>query len=192
DTVGGVFEVIVTGVPAGLGSHVHWDRKLDAAIARALMSIQAIKGVEIGLGFGVADRFGSEVHDAIGYRPYPADPDASGERPEPEGAGFYRMSNRAGGFEGGMSTGEPIVVRAAMKPISTLYKPLPSVDFYTKEPFAASIERSDTCALPAAGVVGEAVVAIELARAFLEKFGGDSLREIKRNYLGYVKALREV
>lgn len=192
DTLGGVFEVVATGVPPGLGSHVHWDRKLDAKLAMALMSIQAIKGVEVGLGFGVAERFGSEVHDAIGYRPYPDTPPgpadfAAGERP-----GFYRMSNRAGGFEGGMTTGEPIVLRAAMKPISTLYRPLDSVDFYTKEPFKASIERSDTCALPAAGVVGEAVVAIELAAAFLEKFGGDSIQEIQRNYLGYVKALREV
>lgn len=192
DTLGGVFEVVATGVPPGLGSHVHWDRKLDAKLAMALMSIQAIKGVEVGLGFGVAERFGSQVHDAIGYRPYPdtepgPDDFAPGERP-----GFYRMSNRAGGFEGGITTGEPIVLRAAMKPISTLYRPLDSVDFYTKEPFKASIERSDTCALPAAGVIGEAVVAIELAGAFLEKFGGDSLQEIRRNYLGYVKALREV
>lgn len=192
DTVGGVFEVVVLGVPVGLGSHVHWDRKLDAALAHALMSVQAIKGVEVGLGFGVASRFGSEVHDAIGYRPYGDEPPGPGDF-RPEGRpGFYRASNRAGGFEGGITTGEPIVVRAAMKPISTLYKPLQSVDFYTKEPFAASIERSDTCAVPAAGVVGEAVVAIEVAKAFLEKFGGDSIQEIRRNYEGYLKALREV
>lgn len=192
DTLGGVFEVVATGLPPGLGSHVHWDRKLDARLAQALMSIQAIKGVEVGMGFGVASRFGSEVHDAIGYRPYPATEPGPEDFQGPERPGFYRMTNRAGGFEGGMTTGEPVVLRAAMKPISTLYRPLDSVDFYTKEPFKASIERSDTCALPAAGVIGEAVVAIELARAFLEKFGGDSLREIKRNYLGYVKALREV
>lgn len=192
DTVGGRFEVVVLGVPPGLGSHVHWDRKLDASLARALLSVQAIKGVEVGLGFGVADRFGSEVHDCIGYRPYGDEEPGPGDF-RPEGRpGFYRMSNRAGGFEGGITTGEPIVVRAAMKPISTLYKPLQSVDFYTKEPFEASIERSDTCAVPAAGVVGEAVVAIEIAKAFLEKFGGDSVAEIRRNYLGYLQALREV
>jgi len=192
DTVGGIFEVVVTGVPPGLGSHVHWDRKLDGRIAAAVMSIQAIKGVEIGLGFGVASRFGSEVHDAIGYRPYPATTPGPADFQGPERPGFYRFTNRAGGFEGGMTSGEPIVVRGAMKPISTLYKPLQSVDFYTKEPFAASIERSDTCAVPAAGVVAEAVVAIEVAAAFLEKFGGDGIEEIERNYLGYVKALREV
>lgn len=193
DTLGGVFEVVVTGVPPGLGSHVHWDRKLDARIAWAVMSIQAIKGVEIGLGFAAADRFGSEVHDAIGYRPYP-----EGSEPGPDDfrgphrPGFYRLTNRAGGFEGGITSGEPIVVRGAMKPISTLYKPLDSVDFYTKEPFKASIERSDTCAVPAAGVIAEAVVAFEVARAFLEKFGGDSIKEIERNYRGYLQALREV
>lgn len=192
DTVGGVFEVVVTGVPPGLGSHVHWDRKLDAAIARALMSIQAIKGVEIGLGFGVGDRFGSEVHDAIGYRPYPEGETGLVDFSASDRPGFYRFTNRAGGFEGGMTTGEPLVARAAMKPISTLYKPLQSVDFYTKEPFEASIERSDTCALPAAGIVGEAVVAFEVAKAFMEKFGGDSIDEIDRNYRGYIESLREV
>ncbi len=190
DTVGGVFEVVVTGAPPGLGSHVHWDRKLDARIARAVLSIQAIKGVEIGLGFGVAERFGSEVHDAIGYRPYP-EQDAD-DLDGSERYGFFRHSNRAGGFEGGMTSGEPIVVRGAMKPISTLYKPLESVDFYTKETFAASIERSDTCAAPAAGVIAESVVAIEVAAAFLEKFGGDGIEEIERNYEGYCRYLREV
>lgn len=193
DTLGGVFEVIVLGVPPGLGSHVHWDRKLDGRLAQAVMSIQAIKGVEIGLGFGVAERFGSEVHDAIGYRPFPAEvAPGSADFRGPERPGFYRFTNRAGGFEGGMTSGEPIVVRGAMKPISTLYKPLDSVDFYSKESYKASIERSDTCAAPAAGVVGEAVVAIEVAGAFLEKFGGDSIKEIERNYQGYVAALREV
>lgn len=192
DSLGGVFEVVATGVPPGLGSHVHWDRKLDGRLAHALMSIQAVKGVEIGLGFGVAERFGSQVHDAIAYRPYPDAPPGPGDFQGEERPGFYRRSNRAGGFEGGMSTGEPIVVRGALKPISTLYRPLDSVDFYTKEPFKASIERSDICAVPAAAVIGEAVVAIELASAFLEKFGGDSLQEIRRNYLGYVQALREV
>ncbi|HET7558366.1 MAG TPA: chorismate synthase, partial [Limnochordia bacterium] len=191
DTLGGVFEVLVAGVPPGLGSHVHWDRKLDAAIARAVMSIQAIKGVEIGLGFRASERPGSQVHDPIAYRPFGADPAGAGDfgsnRP-----GFYRLRNNAGGFEGGITTGEAIVVRGAMKPISTLYKPLPSVDFLSKEPFPASIERSDTCALPAAGVVGEAVVAIEVAAAFLDKFGGDSVSEIRRNFEGYARALREV
>ncbi len=193
DTLGGVFEVIVTGVPVGLGSHVHWDRKLDARIAYAIMSIQAIKGVEVGLGFEAAERFGSQAHDAIGYRAFPPETQPSAaDFQGPDRPGFYRLTNRAGGFEGGMTSGEPIVVRGAMKPISTLYKPLDSVDFYTKESFKASIERSDTCAAPAAGVVGEAVVAIEVASAFLEKFGGDSIKEIERNYRAYVTALREV
>jgi len=192
DSLGGVFEVVVTGVPPGLGSYVHWDRKLDGRLARALMSIQAVKGVEVGLGFGTAERFGSQVHDEIAYRPYPGTPPGPGDFQGPDRPGFYRKTNRAGGFEGGMTTGEAIVVRAALKPISTLYKPLGSVDFYTKEPFQASIERSDTCAVPAAAVIGEAVVAIEIASAFLEKFGGDSLNEVRRNYLGYVQALREV
>lgn len=194
DTLGGVFEVVVTGVPVGLGSHVHWDRKLDARIAYAVMSIQAIKGVEIGIGFDAAERFGSQAHDAIGYRPYPQEQEASiaDFQYSPERPGFYRFTNRAGGFEGGMTTGEPIIVRGAMKPISTLYKPLDSVDFYTKETFKASIERSDTCAAPAAGVVAEAVVAWEVANAFLEKFGGDSIKEIERNVAAYAAALREV
>ena len=193
DTLGGVFEVVVTGVPPGLGSHVHWDRKLDGRIAQAVMSIQAVKGVEIGLGFQAAERFGSEAHDAIAYRPYPPGSEPGpGDFRGPERPGFYRLTNRAGGLEGGMTSGEPIVVRGAMKPISTLYKPLDSVDFYTKEPFKASIERSDTCAVPAAGVIAEAVVAFEVARAFMEKFGGDSVKEIERNLVGYAQALREV
>ncbi len=192
DTLGGVFEVVVTGVPPGLGSHVHYDRKLDGRLAQALMSVQAIKGVEVGLGFRAAAMRGSQVHDPIAYRPYPPGPVtpqmlAAAERP-----GFYRLRNHAGGLEGGMSNGEPVIVRAAMKPIATLYEPLPSVDFYTKEPFAASVERSDTCAVPAAGVIGEAVVAFEVARAFLEKFGGDSIQEIQRHYLGYLEYLRSV
>lgn len=190
DTLGGVFEVRAVGVPPGLGSHVHWDRKLDARLAGALMSIQAMKGVEIGLGFEAAARFGSQVHDPIGYRPYPDD--WSPERPDRLDYGFYHHRNHAGGIEGGMSNGEPIVVRVAMKPISTLYTPLASVAFDTKEELPASVERSDHCALPAAVVVGEAVVAFELARAFLEKFGGDSIAEIERNYHGYLEALRRV
>jgi len=168
DTLGGVVEVQVIGVPPGLGSYVQWDRKLDARLAMALMSIQAIKGVEVGIGFDAARRPGSRVHDEIFYKD-----------------GYQRNSNNAGGIEGGMSNGEPIVVRAAMKPIPTLYTPLRSVDMITHEPFEATVERSDTCAVPAALVVAEAVVAIELANAMLEKFGGDSIFEIRRNLAGY-------
>lgn len=168
DTLGGVVEVQVIGVPPGLGSYVQWDRKLDARLAMALMSIQAIKGVEVGIGFDAARRPGSRVHDEISYK-----------------EGYQRTSNNAGGIEGGMSNGEPIIVRAAMKPIPTLYTPLRSVDMITHEPFEATVERSDTCAVPAALVVAEAVVAIELATAMLEKFGGDSILEIRRNLEGY-------
>lgn len=175
DTLGGVFEVIVNGVPAGLGSHVHWDRKLDAKLAGALMSVQAIKGVEVGAGFGVANRPGSQVHDEIFW-----------SRKE----GFYRKTNMAGGIEGGISNGEPIVLRAAMKPIPTLMKPLRSVDLASKKPFKASVERSDVCAVPAAGVVAEAAVAFELAQALVEKFGGDSLDEMKRNFSQYDRHLK--
>jgi len=182
DTLGGVVEVQVIGCPPGLGSYTHWDRKLDARLAMALMSIQAIKGVEVGMGFGVAERPGSQVHDEIFQDP--ARTDAGSLSP------YFRRSNNAGGIEGGMSNGEPIVVRAAMKPIPTLYKPLRSVDMRTHEPFEAAVERSDTCAVPAALVVAEAVVAIEIAAAFLEKFAGDSLVEIKRNFQGYCQQVR--
>ncbi|NTV48373.1 MAG: chorismate synthase [Geobacteraceae bacterium] len=168
DTLGGVVEVQVIGLPPGLGSYVQWDRKLDARLAMALMSIQAIKGVEVGIGFDAARRPGSRVHDEIFYKD-----------------GYKRDSNNAGGIEGGMSNGEPVVVRAAMKPIPTLYSPLRSVDMRTHEPFEATVERSDTCAVPAALVVAEAVVAIEIANALLEKFGGDSIFEIRRNLEGY-------
>jgi chorismate synthase len=154
---------------------VQWDDKLDGRLAKAVMSIQAIKGVEIGLGFEGARRFGCETHDEIFY----------------EDGCFMRKTNRAGGLEGGMSNGEPIIVRGAMKPIATQYAPLASVDLRTKEPFQASVERSDICAVPAAGVVGEAVVAFEIARAFREKFGGDSLEEMTRNYQAYVAAIRD-
>lgn len=183
DTVGGVVEIVVSGVPIGLGSHVQWDRKLDARLARGLMSIQAIKGVEFGLGFDTARRPGSQVHDEIYYD--------STRLGRGDASGFFRKTNNAGGIEGGISNGEEIVVRAAMKPIPTLYRPLKSVDMLTKEPFEATVERSDVCAVPAAAVVAEAVVAIELADAFLEKFGGDSLAEIRRNYQGYREYLRE-
>ncbi|WP_442601099.1 chorismate synthase [Paenibacillus sp. KN14-4R] len=170
DTLGGIVEVIVEGVPVGLGSHVQWDRKLDGRIAQAVVSIQAFKGVEFGIGFEAAERRGSNVHDPIVYS---------------EDGGFSRSSNRAGGFEGGMTTGEPIVVRGVMKPISTLYKPLPSVDIDTKEPFTAQVERSDTCAVPAAAVIMENVIAWEVAQAFMEKFGGDSVEEIRNNLKQY-------
>lgn len=174
DSLGGVFEVIVIGVPAGLGSHAHWDRKLDGKLASALMSIQAIKGVEVGAGFGTANRPGSLVHDEIFW---------SRKR------GFYRKTNMAGGIEGGISNGENIVLRAAMKPIPTLMKPLHSVDLASKKAFKASVERSDVCAVPAAGVVAEAAVAFEISAAMVEKFGGDSIDEMKRNYHMYMKHL---
>jgi len=176
DSIGGVVECIVTGVPVGLGSHVQWDRKLDGRIAQAVVSINAFKGVEIGIGFEAARRPGSQVHDPILYSP---------ER------GYYRASNNAGGFEGGMTNGEPIVVRAVMKPIPTLYKPLASVDIDTREPFAAQVERSDACAVPAASVVLEHVVAWEVAKAFLEKFGGDSMEEIRANLEHYLRQVAE-
>ncbi len=182
DSLGGAFEVAATGVPPGLGSHVHWDRKLDARLSFALMSIQAIKGVEVGLGFGAARLPGSEVHDEISYRSGGA---AGKWWPRPPR--FLRKTNNAGGIEGGMSNGEMIVLRAAMKPIPTLYKPLRSVDIGTKKTFKASVERSDVTAVPAAAVIAESVVAFELANAFLEKFGGDSVKEISRNYNGYLK-----
>lgn len=171
DTLGGVFEVVVTNPPIGLGSYSQWDRRLGARLAMGVMSIQAMKGVEIGMGFEAARRFGSEVHDDIYY--------------EHGGKGFIRKTNNAGGLEGGITNGEPIVLRVAMKPISTLYSPKKSVDIETKEPFDATVERSDICTVPAAGVVGEAVVAFEMANAMIEKFGGDSMEEMKRNYDAY-------
>ncbi|HEY3306951.1 MAG TPA: chorismate synthase [Desulfuromonadaceae bacterium] len=184
DTLGGVVEVQVIGVPPGLGSYTHWDRKLDARLSMALMSIQAIKGVEVGIGFEAARKPGSLVHDEIFWD--------LARCKNVAGSAYFRTTNHAGGIEGGMSNGEPIVMRAAMKPIPTLYKPLKSVDLRTHEQFAATVERSDTCAVPAALVVAEAVVAVEIANAFIEKFGGDSLREIKRNYEGYLEQIRHV
>jgi chorismate synthase len=169
DTLGGVFEVVAYGIPVGLGSHVSWDRKLDGRLAGAIMSIQAIKGVEIGMGFEAAGRPGSRVHDAI----------VAAER------GYSRAANAAGGLEGGITTGLPLVVRGAMKPISTLMQPLDTVDIRSGERAEAVRERSDVCALPAAGVVGEAMVAMVLAQAVLEKFGGDSMVELRRNLEGY-------
>jgi len=183
DTLGGVVEVQVLGLPPGLGSCMQWDRKLDARLAMALMSIQAIKGVEIGLGFEAARRPGSKVHDEIAWNP--------ARLQQGELISYQRPTNHAGGLEGGMTNGEPLVLRAAMKPIPTLYTPLQSVDIESHEPYEASVERSDTCAVPAALVVAEAVVAIELAQALLEKFGGDSLDEIRRNRDGYLAGLRD-
>ncbi|WP_276557936.1 chorismate synthase [Dethiobacter alkaliphilus] len=174
DSLGGVFEVVVQGVPVGLGSHVQWDKKLDGRLAGALMSIQAIKGVEIGAGFEAAVRPGSLVHDEIGYE---------------DGRGYFRLTNRAGGLEGGITNGEPLVVRAAMKPIPTLYKPLRSVDMTDHAPFEAAVERSDACAVPAAAIVGEAVVAWEVAVALREKLGGDSTEEMKANLENYLELL---
>ena len=176
DTLGGEFEVVVTGLPAGLGSYVSWDRRLDGRLAGALMSIPAMKGVEIGLGFEAARRRGSAVHDEIEY-----DPSWSIRRT----GGYKRLSNNAGGLEGGMTTGAPLVARVAMKPLSTLMKPLRSVDLRTKQRADAIRERSDVAALAAAGVVGEAVVAMVLTGAVLEKFGGDSMTELRRNLEGY-------
>ncbi|QWU44377.1 chorismate synthase [Bacillus sp. NP247] len=166
DSIGGVVEVVVEGMPIGVGSYVHYDRKLDAKLAAAIMSINAFKGVEIGIGFEAAHRPGSEVHDEILWD---------------EVQGYRRKTNNAGGLEGGMTTGMPVVVRGVMKPIPTLYKPLQSVDIDTKEPFTASIERSDSCAVPAASVVAEAVVAWELAAALIEQFGLDRIDLIHEN-----------
>jgi chorismate synthase len=175
DTLGGVFEVVALGCPVGLGSYVQWDRKLDGLLAQAFCSIHAIKGAEVGLGFETARRPGSQVHDEILL-------DKDG--------GFQRASNSAGGLEGGVTNGQPVIVRAAMKPLSTLRKPLRSVDVQTKEAVEAVVERSDVCAVPAAGVVGEAMMAIVLAAAFLDKFGGDSMDEIRRNHQGYLDYLK--
>ncbi|NMI07045.1 chorismate synthase [Paenibacillus sp. SZ31] len=170
DSIGGIVECIVEGVPVGLGSYVQYDRKLDARIAQGVMSINAFKGVEIGIGFEAGVIRGSQVHDEIMH---------TDER------GYHRATNRLGGFEGGMTNGMPVVVRGVMKPIPTLYKPLQSVDIDTKEAFTAQVERSDACAVPAASVVMEHVVAWEIAKAFLEKFGGDSMEEIRANVASY-------
>lgn len=178
DTLGGVFEVVARGVPVGLGSHVSWDTKLDGRLAGALMSVHAVKGVEIGLGFEGARRPGSAVHDPIVH---------ASDKPRTGGLG--RSSNRAGGLEGGITTGEAVVLRGAMKPISTLLKPLGSVDLRDGSVGKAAVERSDVCAVPAAAVVGEAMVALVLADAFLEKFGGDSLGETRRNFDAYLSYL---
>ncbi len=191
DTLGGEVEVVARGLPIGLGSHVSWDRKLDARLAGILMSIPAVKGVEIGLGFEAARRPGSAVHDPIeaDAGAAPPGPDAGPPVPGDSRGGFTRRTNNAGGLEGGMTTGEPLVVRVAMKPISTLMSPLPTVDLISGVAASAQSERSDVTAVPAMGVIAEALVAIVLADAMLEKFGGDSLAEMKRNAAAYVAAL---
>ncbi|MFN3264912.1 MAG: chorismate synthase, partial [Aquificaceae bacterium] len=175
ESLGGIFEVFAVGVPPGLGSHVQWDKRLDGRIAQAMMSIQAIKGVEIGGGFELAERFGSEVHDEIGWS---------------EDRGYFRYTNNLGGTEGGITNGMPLVVRCAMKPIPTLTKPLRSVDIGTKEGVKAGKERSDVVAVPAASVVGEAMLAIVLADALLEKLGGDFMEELKERFERYLQHVK--
>jgi chorismate synthase len=170
--LGGIFEIEIAGAPAGLGSYVQWDERLDGKLARAVMAIPGIKGVEIGLGFKEAGLPGSQAHDEIFYD---------------KTKGFYHKTNNAGGIEGGISNGEPIVIRAVMKPISTLKTPLQSVDLTTKAATSAHVERADVCAVEAAGVVGAAVAAFEVAKACLEKFGGDSLEEVRDNFAAYQK-----
>jgi len=178
DSLGGVFEVVAHGVPPGLGTYAQWDERLDAQLAAAVMSLQAVKAVEIGSGVAAAFSPGSQVHDEIGYA-------------RKEGfTGFSRTHNNAGGIEGGISNGEEIRVRGYLKPISTLRRPLQSVDFATREPVKAAYERSDVCVVPAAGVAAEAVVALTVARCALEKFGGDSMTEILRNFQGYCQQLK--
>ena len=181
DTLGGVFEVRAHNVPAGLGTHINWDERLDTLLAAAVMSLQAVKGVEIGYGISAATSPGSAVHDEITY-----DKNAGSEQL----TGFQRKSNRAGGIEGGISNGQDVIVRGYLKPISTLRRPLESVDFATREPVKAAYERSDVCVVPAAGVAGESMVALVMARCALEKFGGDSLTETLRNFKGYCEQLR--
>lgn len=175
DSLGGIFEIIVYGLPPGLGDYRHWDKKLDGRIAAAVISIQAIKGVEFGLGFRLAEASGSQAHDEIYFKP---------ER------GYYRKSNRAGGFEAGMTSGEPLVIRAVMKPIATLGEPLKTVDMLTKEEAVAFKERADVCAVPSASVVGEAVVAIEVVNAILAKFGSDTLDELESGYMRYLERVK--
>jgi chorismate synthase len=186
DSIGGVFEVVAHNVPPGLGTFAQWDERLDGLLAQAVMSLQAVKGVEIGTAVESALSLGSAVHDEIGYN---KSTDQNGEKNH--FTGFTRSSNHAGGIEGGISNGEDILVRGYLKPISTLRRPLGSVDFTTREPVKAAYERSDVCVVPAAGVAAEAMVALTLARCALEKFGGDSIVELRRNFAGYQKQLRE-
>jgi chorismate synthase len=183
DTIGGVFEVVVHGLPPGVGTHVNWDERLDGLLAQAVMSLQAVKAVEIGRGVTAAESLGSVVHDAIGYA-------GAGDGKDGDFTKFSREQNNAGGIEGGISNGEDVVVRGYLKPISTLRRPLGSVSFATREPVKASYERSDVCVVPAAGVAAEAMVALTVARLAMEKFGGDSLGEMQRNYKGYCEQIR--
>jgi chorismate synthase len=182
DSVGGVFEVVAHNIPPGLGTYAQWDERLDGLLAMAVMSLQAVKGVEIGTGVESALSFGSAVHDEIGY---------SRKEDTAKFTGFTRKSNHAGGIEGGISNGQDILVRGYLKPISTLRRPLESVNFETREPVKAAYERSDVCVVPAAGVAAEAMVALTLAKCALEKFGGDSMAETLRNFEGYKKQLQE-
>jgi chorismate synthase len=183
DTIGGVFEVVVHGLPPGVGTHANWDERLDGLLAQAVMSLQAVKAVEIGRGVTAAESLGSVVHDEIGYA-------GAGDGKDGDFTKFSREQNNAGGIEGGISNGEDVVVRGYLKPISTLRRPLGSVSFATREPVKASYERSDVCVVPAAGVVAESMVALTVARLAMEKFGGDSLREMERNYKGYCEQIR--
>ena len=182
DTIGGIFEVVVHGLPPGVGTHVNWDERLDGLLAQAVMSLQAVKAVELGRGVTAASSPGSQVHDAIAYAP------------EEDGGSFTKFTrehNNAGGIEGGISNGEDLIVRGYLKPISTLRRPLASVSFETRETTKASYERSVVCVVPAAGVAGEAMVALTVARCVIEKFGGDSVRELERNYKGYCEQIRK-
>ena len=183
DTIGGVFEVVVHGLPPGVGTHVNWDERMDGLLAQAVMSLQAVKAVELGRGVTAAAAMGSTVHDAIGYE---AEPEDGG----PKFTKFSRESNNAGGIEGGISNGEDVVVRGYLKPISTLRRPLASVSFETREAVKAAYERSDVCVVPAAGVAAEAMVALTIARLMIDKFGGDSLGEMKRNFAAYSEQIR--
>ncbi len=176
DTIGGIFEVVAHGLPIGLGSHITWDTRLDGRLAQAIVSMQAVKGVEVGFALEGSESFGSKVQDTIHYNK--------------EDREFFRGANRAGGLEGGITNGQDIIVRGLLKPISTLRRPLESVDLATRDPEKAAYERSDICVLPAAGVIGEAMVAIVLAQAFIEKFGGDSMVETRRNFEGYKEQVR--
>jgi chorismate synthase len=194
DTVGGVFEVVVHGLPPGVGTHANWDERLDGLLAQAVMSLQAVKAVEIGRGVTAAESLGSAVHDAISYEGSGLRDQGLEETSEDMGkarfTGFVREQNNAGGIEGGISNGEDVVVRGYLKPISTLRRPLGSVSFATREPVKAAYERSDVCVVPAAGVAAEAMVALTVARLAVEKFGGDSLREMQRNFAGYCEQIR--
>jgi chorismate synthase len=190
DTVGGVFEVVVHGLPPGVGTHANWDERLDGLLAQAVMSLQAVKAVEIGRGVTAAESVGSAVHDAIGYEQQGVGSREEGVESARRFTGFTRERNNAGGIEGGISNGEDVVVRGYLKPISTLRRPLGSVSFATREPVKAAYERSDVCVVPAAGVAAEAMVALTVARLMVEKFGGDSLREMQRNFEGYCEQIR--